>query len=126
MIRASRLATAAAGALALVACRTAAPSDAAPAVLTNPTVETRAELAQVVSSVLGGVEVTLADDALTRESTLIVERVRPRDAHGLLLNGRVLGKPEHFRLVQEGARCVLIQESTGKRQLLTKATCKPV
>jgi len=116
----------AAGTLVLVACRTAAPSDAARAVLTNPTAETRAELTQVVSAALGGAGVTLADDALTHESELIIERVRPRDAHGLLLNGRVLGKPEHFHLVQEGARCVLIQESTGKRQLLTKATCKPI
>src|SRR5437773_2672473 len=64
--------------LGLAACATAAGRPDLPAVLTNPTAESRAELARRVSGALHGAPITIADDALTRDSTLIVERARPR------------------------------------------------
>jgi len=72
------------------------------AVIDKPTKESRAELAQAVSSALNGAPVTLADDALTQDSLLIIERAHPRDASGVPLSGRDLDKPEHFRLGQNG------------------------
>ncbi len=35
------------------------------------------------------------------------------------------GKPEHFRLVKNGSRCVLLHEGSGKRLTLESATCSP-
>jgi hypothetical protein len=43
----------------------------------------------------------------------------------VLLNGREIGRPEHFRLVKNGTRCVLVHERTGKRWTLKAATCSP-
>jgi len=106
--------------LALAGCATANTRPDLPAVLTNPTAEGRAELARRVSGALHGAPITIADDALTRDSTLIVERTRPRSADGVPLNGR-----EHFRLVRNGTRCVLVHERTGKRWTLKAATCSP-
>jgi hypothetical protein len=94
-----------------------------PAVVTNPTPESLAELARVVSGALDGAPVTIADDALTREDTLIVERTVRRDAQGRPLTGRDSGRPEHFRLVRSGGRCVLVQERTGRRWTLESTTC---
>src|SRR5205814_6391888 len=66
------------------------PDDAKPAVIVEPGVRSRAALLQAVTDLLGGARPLLADDALTRESTLIIERMR--------LEGRDRGVPEHFRL----------------------------
>jgi hypothetical protein len=101
-----------------------APHDV-PAVLTHPTAESRAELLRVVRRALDGAPVTLADDALTGDGTLIIERAPHRDAEGRPLAGRETERPEHFRLVRDGSRCVLVQERTGRRFALGSATCSP-
>jgi len=111
-----------AGALCLSVCATVSGRDV-PAVLTNPTAESRAALARAVSGALHGAPVTIADDALTRDSTLIIERARPRTPDGVPLSGRETGRPERFRLVKDGSRCVLVHERTGKRWTLKAATC---
>ena len=110
-----------ASAMLLSACASAQPDVAA--VIDKPTKESRAELAQAVSAALNGAPVTLADDALTRDSLLIIERAHPRDANGVPLSGRDLDKPEHFRLVKTGQHCALVHERTGKRTTLASTTC---
>ena len=118
--------TAAAAALALVACvAKPAPRDV-PAVLTSPTAECRAELVRAVSRALDGLPVTLAEDALTRDDTLLVDRATRRDATGVPLDGRRTGRPERFLLVASGSDCVLVHESTGRRTTLRAATCSPL
>jgi hypothetical protein len=114
-----------AAALPLLAC-TARPSPRdVPALLTSPTAESRAELVRAVSRALDGMPVTLADDALTREDTLLVDRTTRRDASGVPLDGRRTGRPERFHLVASGADCVLVHEATGRRFSLHAATCAP-
>ena len=99
----------------LSTCASAQPDVAA--VIDKPTRESRVELAQAVSSALNGAPVTLADDALTQDSLLIIEK-----AH---LSGRDFGTPEHFRLVKMGKHCALVHERTGKRTTLASTTCLP-
>ena len=96
-------------------CASAQPDVAA--VIDQPTKESRAELAQAVSSALNGAPVTLANDALTRDSRLIIERP---------LSGRDFGKPENFRLLKAGKQCTLVHERTGRRTRLTSTTCQPL
>ncbi|HXK09988.1 MAG TPA: hypothetical protein VMT70_10115 [Vicinamibacteria bacterium] len=112
-----------AGALALAGCRTAAPD--VPALVTSLTPESRAEITGAVSRALNGAPVTLADDALTREDTLVVERARHRSLDGTPSTGRDTGRPERFRLVQSGGRCVLVHEASGRRSTLEATTCRP-
>ncbi len=95
------------------------------AVLTNPTGRSHAELLRVVSRAMNGASVTIADSAVTSDDVLIIERVTRRDARGVDLNGRETGRPEHFRLVKSGPRCVLVHERTGRRWMLRSATCSP-
>jgi len=109
----------------LCACTSSVAQPAVPAIIDKPTAESRAELARVVSEALNGARVTLADDALTRESVLIIERAHPRDANGVTLSGRDFGRPEHFRLVKMGEHCALVHERTGKRTTLASTTCEP-
>ena len=110
----------------LCACTSSLAQPAVPAIIDKPTKESRAELARVVSSALNGTPVTLADDALTRNSLLIIEKAQARDASGVRLSGRDFGRPEHFRLVKMGEHCALVHERTGKRTTLASTTCEPV
>ena len=99
----------------LSTCASAQPDVAA--VIDKPTRESRVELAQAVSSALNGAPVTLADDALTQDSLLIIERP---------LSGRDFGRPENFRLLKAGKQCTLVHERTGRRKTLASTTCQPL
>ncbi len=125
-MRALVAALAAAAALpSLAACAAARPRPDVPAVIVDPTPESRAALARAVGEAFHGAPVTLAPDALTRSSTLTVERAPLRDPSGTPAQGRELAPPERFRLVRSGDACVLVQVRTGKRLSLGATTCSP-
>lgn len=110
----------------LLACATAPPARDVPAVITSPTAASRAELLRVVRKALREAPLTLADDALTRESTLIVERAPARGPDRVPLSGRDRGRPQRLHLVRNGARCLLVHEATGQRFTLSSSlTCAP-
>lgn len=110
--------------VALPACGAWPAARGVPAIIVHPTAASRAELEFAVSSALGGRPVRLADDALTRTSSLIIARAQARDARGLPLNGRELGRPQHFRLLLRGSRCVLLHVESGKSRTLTHTACQ--
>jgi hypothetical protein len=101
----------------------AATPEEVPAVIVRPTAASRAALARAVSAALDGVRVTLADDALTRESVLVLEHTPRRDPYGLPLSGRDLGMPERFELLKRGDQCILVHERTGRRTTLLATSC---
>jgi hypothetical protein len=105
------------------ACGTLAAQEQ-PAVVAMPTAASRAELERAVSAAFGGQSVTLADDALTRDSVLLIERRTPPGPQGRIATGRTLEAPERFRLVLRGGRCLLVH-SDGREWPLAEARCVP-
>jgi hypothetical protein len=97
-----------------------------PAVIATPTAASRAELTRVVSAAFNGQPVTLADDALTRESVLMIERSTPPGPQGRAATGRTLEVPERLNLVLRGTRCFLVREADGREWELNEARCVPV
>jgi hypothetical protein len=95
------------------------------AVIIAPTAASRAELLGAVRQMLHSDQIVLADDALTNDSTLIVDRALRRDATGQQINGRDIGRPERFTLVERGKRCLLIHERTQQQQTLRGTHCVP-
>jgi len=85
-----------------------------PALIVDPTPQSRAALLQAVTDALG-VQPLLADDALLRESALLIERRH--------LEGRERSMPERFQLFRVGDRCVLVHERTGQRSPLVETRC---
>lgn len=108
----------------LPACRTRPADPGIAAVITHSTAASRADLELAVSQAFHGAPVRLADDALTRDSLLIVGRAQARDIRGLPLNGRQLQHPQHFRLLRRGSQCVLLHVETGKSRVLAHTTCR--
>jgi hypothetical protein len=98
-----------------------------PAVVVHPTPEGHAAIEQAVRLALNGRPVTIADDALTNDGVLIVERTWVRDPSGNRGNGRDPGLPasERFHLVLSGDRCVLVHDRTNRRAALIGASCTP-
>jgi hypothetical protein len=96
-----------------------------PAVIAAPTAASRAELARVVSAAFNGQPVTLADDALTRESVLTIERRTPPGEQGRAATGRTLEAPSRLNLVLRGTRCFLVRAADGREWELNEARCVP-
>jgi hypothetical protein len=109
--------------LAPVACGTLSAQEQ-PAVIAEPTAQSRAELVRVVSAAMNGQPVTLADDALTRESVLVIERRTPPGPQGRAATGRTLDMPEQFRLLMRGERCMLVR-ADGREWQLEQTRCVP-
>lgn len=112
------------GVLGLVACQAPARQTDIAAVLVDPSPQSRAQLANAVNEMLTVSSVTLADDALTGSSLLLIERSPARDVGEVRIAGRVYGKPRTFTLVKSGGDCVLVSGQDGKRFVLTDATCR--
>jgi len=109
--------------LAAAACSTLSAQER-PAVVAAPTEQSRAELERVVAGAMNGQPVTLAEDALVRDSTLTVERRTPAGAEGRAATGRTLEMPVRFDLVLRGSSCVL-RAADGREWQLREARCVP-
>jgi hypothetical protein len=119
-----RCITLAAACLSAFACSTLSAAEQ-PALIAQPSPQSRAELLAAVTAAFNGQPIVLADDALTRESLLIIERREPRDAEGRPVGGRTLATPEQFDLVLRDSQCELVRRSDGRRWLLTRTICVP-
>lgn len=96
-----------------------------PARIVNPSPTSRFELTRTVMSAVNDTAIALADDALTETSSLTLERSPPRSIEGEPATGRLLDQPVRFRLVLNGANCVLINEADGRRWRLSQTECVP-
>ncbi len=105
----------------LCACKT----DDRPARIIDPDSVSRAELHTVVAAALHGADVTLADDALTQSSLLIIEPTVYRDAQNNRVMGREVRAPVRFVLMKQGDRCVLESSGTHQRWVLSATRCEP-
>ncbi len=110
--------------LAMSACVMSTAASDSPARIIAPTMASRAELRQAIMAALDGLPVTLAGDALTRESSLSIERATQRDSSGRRIEARETSRPELFRLVKHGDDCVLIHERTQSRTTLHATRCE--
>ncbi len=109
--------------LTLSGCETINANDDRPARVVNPDAESRAALRTAISEALGA-DVLLADDALTDDSLLTIERWPTGTMEDPVPQGRVLEKPILFQLVANGDDCVLVRKSDGARYLLSDTDCE--
>lgn len=94
-----------------------------PAHIIDATPASRAALLAAVSSAFGGADVTLAEDALTHSSRLVIDHVVRRDAAGNPIMGRELTRPVVFQLMKRNDRCTLVRQSDGAHWLLADTAC---
>ncbi|MBW1762100.1 MAG: hypothetical protein JRG67_12855 [Deltaproteobacteria bacterium] len=83
----------------------------------------RAALQRAVNDALN-TNVTLANNALTESSLLIIERSLPRSMQSLPAQGRNMEVPIQFRLVINRKDCILIDQRDRSRYELENTTCE--
>jgi len=108
--------------IALTGCQTMADANDKAAIIVDPDDASRAALQSTLDGILNTV-VTIAPDALTDSSTLVIERSPPRSLQNPDAQGRNMDMPIQFRLVKNGADCILIDERDRSRHLLENTTC---
>ena len=95
----------------------------APALLTNPGPESLREIEQTVATALDSTKVTIAADALTKNSVLVVERGLQSGIGRAPELGRDTGRPYRFQLVMNGSQCALVNQQNEVRLPLTVVEC---
>jgi len=110
----------------LSSCASSSAANDRPAVIINADAKSRLALQNAVSKSIGVAYVVLGDDALTKESNLIIEPARIRDFEGRLLQGRETRGTELFHLVmgKKKDECILVHERTGAHIPLADTHCK--
>jgi hypothetical protein len=111
-------------ALAMAACRTSPTEQDRAARIVDPDDASRAALQRALEAALH-TKVTLADDALTETSVLIIERSPARSMRTPPVQGRVTEPPIQFRLVIHGQDCILIDQRDRSRYELEDTRCEP-
>jgi len=110
-------------AVGITGCRTVATEPDRAARIVNADDTSRAALQRAVNDALN-TNVTLADNALTESSLLIIERSPPRSMQNLPTQGRNMDVPIQFRLVINRDDCILIDQRDRSRYLLEDTTCE--
>lgn len=113
------------GILLLAGCLTINAEADVPALITDPDEASRAALQAAVAASFGGLDVLLADDALTTSSVLMLERSPRGSLDNNQAMGRVLEQPLRFQLVKNGAECTLIDLRDDSRHVLADTSCVP-
>ena len=108
--------------IVLTGCRTMATGADVPALIPHPTSASHAALQKAINDALDS-SVLIADDALTASSILTVERRQPRSMQDQPATGRNMEPPFQFRLVINGASCILIDARDESRRALENTTC---
>ena len=111
-----------AAALLLTACQTVATADDKPARIVEADAASRAALQRAVNDALN-TDVTLADDALTDSSLLIIERNPPKTMTSPPVQGRIMDAPIQFQLVTDGVHCILVDRRDDTRRILEDTLC---
>ena len=109
--------------IAMSGCQTMADANDKAAIIVDPDDASRAALQSTVDGILNTV-VTIAPDALTRSSILVIERNPPRSLQNPNPQGRNMETPIQFRLVKNGADCILVDERDKSRHLLENTECR--
>jgi hypothetical protein len=109
-------------ALLTTGCQTMGGDSDRPARIVNSDDASRAALQSTVNGILN-TDVTLAENALTESSMLIIELSPPRKMENPNPQGRIMDEPIQFRLVINDSDCILIDQRNESRHLLENTDC---
>ena len=92
------------------------------ALLAEDDTDGRAQVGEVIAAALGR-DVRLAGDAFTQESLLTLEHTAPARLNAPAATGRVMERPEQFRLVKRGSTCAVLRVKTEEVLTLEDVRC---
>lgn len=97
-----------------------------PAVVTSINPQTKAQLQQAIKSLLNR-DITIADNAFSQTSDILIERAVVKDERGLPIMGREFSNALRLSLMTDGKNCILQSSETGTQQAVVSAiSCQSV
>ena len=109
--------------LAMGACSLASQSATdTPALITSTDAPSRAALRAAVTAATGK-DAMLADDALTKESSIVIDRTAARDSGGRRIEARETSAPQVLHLIKRGDDCILVLQATKKETKIEGVSC---
>ncbi|WP_258406877.1 hypothetical protein [Shewanella rhizosphaerae] len=96
-----------------------------PAIVSEPSAESLAELENAIAKLLQMQKVTLAADAFTRNSRVALERNPHKDPNSQLLMGRNFELPQIVQLWISGDECFIADAEEHRSAPLTVTRCSP-
>lgn len=105
-----------------VACESIPADQDVPARITNANDASHAILQETVNEIIG-IEVLLADSALTERSILVIENWSRQKIDVPATRGRIMEPPVRLQLVTSGGACILVDTRDGSRHELVNVSC---
>lgn len=99
---------------------------AEPAVLIQLESQIKQQIADFVRTIVGGSDITLADNVLQQQAEFYIQQQLRHDQKGRPLDGRHQLPVYHFTLVKVGSKCRLQHPTSGNSVLLQGALCQPL
>ena len=106
----------------MVGCQMSSAGSWEDALLAAEDAEGRTRASEVIAAAIGS-DVQLASDAFARDSLLTLEHTSPGSLSTPAATGRVMERPEQFRLVRKGSTCALIRVKTEEVLTLEDVRC---
>lgn len=97
---------------------------AEPAVLIQSDPLIKQQIADFVRTIVGGSDITLADNVLQQQAEFYIQQQLRHDQKGRPLDGRHQLPAYHFTLVKVGSECRLQHPASGNSVLLQGALCQ--
>ncbi|RTR39134.1 hypothetical protein EKG38_09415 [Shewanella canadensis] len=98
-------------------------SEASPALLSDSSTDSKAELQHAIASLLKAEEVLIADDAFMQSSRLSLSRAPHTDPSGQLIMGRNFEMPDVVQLFIQGEQCFVYHEESDQHRPLPLSKC---
>ncbi len=105
-----------------IACQTT-PTRETPAILYEPATDCIAQMEQFASEQTKR-KVTLTPLAFSQSDALLLEQALHRGPDGRPLDGRMLTRPEVFKLLRGDSQCVMLSTVSNERKTLDACSCK--
>ena len=108
----------------LSSCLATQVSQPVPAMLDQPSSDTRLLLESAIGDLLKSQPIKLSDNVFLQKSTVIIGRSQPKDGRGNLLNGREIRKADTVSLLTEDGKCYLKHDQSGQITVVGNISCK--
>ncbi|MGJ8693045.1 MAG: hypothetical protein ACSHW0_11255 [Thalassotalea sp.] len=95
-----------------------------PALLNKPSPLISGQLEQLISGMLNGQKITLADKVFSKDSTITIERNSHINQQGQLLEGKHQQTVQSFKLLTKDQQCYLHHQQTEKIIELPNISCQ--
>ncbi len=98
-------------------------NEASPALLSESSTDSKAELQHAIASLLKTEEVLIADDAFMQSSRLSLSRAPHTDPNGQLIMGRNFEMPDMVQLLIMDKQCFVYHEKSDQNRPLPLSKC---